>query len=162
MHVFGLWEEAGVPGGNPSNHVENMQTLLTVLTTKYVLPWTPVRVYMPSPHSQTPSEAAVRQQRYPPISLFNNHLMNIFNQKNIYLYVTYSVISNGCSRPVLVELVFILNSYFVSVLQLNSWCCRIIWPTPCIIITHPDTLSLPPSLLFYYSVTFAHTQTTVW
>ena len=26
MHVFGLWEEAGVPGGHPHKHGENMQT----------------------------------------------------------------------------------------------------------------------------------------
>jgi len=27
MHVFGWWEEAGVPGENPHMHGENMQTL---------------------------------------------------------------------------------------------------------------------------------------
>ena len=26
MHVFGWWEEAGVPGENPRIHGENMQT----------------------------------------------------------------------------------------------------------------------------------------
>jgi len=26
MHVFGRWEEAGVPGENPRIHGENMQT----------------------------------------------------------------------------------------------------------------------------------------
>lgn len=26
MHIFGLWEEAGVPGGNQPRHMENMQT----------------------------------------------------------------------------------------------------------------------------------------
>ncbi len=26
LHVFGLWEEAGAPGGNPHRHEENMQT----------------------------------------------------------------------------------------------------------------------------------------
>ena len=26
MHVFGLWEEARVPGGNPDKHGENMPT----------------------------------------------------------------------------------------------------------------------------------------
>ncbi len=25
LHVFGLWEEAGVPGRNPRIHTENMQ-----------------------------------------------------------------------------------------------------------------------------------------
>jgi len=31
MHVFGRWEEAGVPGENPRIHVENMQTLKSKL-----------------------------------------------------------------------------------------------------------------------------------
>ncbi len=26
LHVFGLWEEAGIPAGNPRRHRENMQT----------------------------------------------------------------------------------------------------------------------------------------
>lgn len=26
MHVFGLWEEMGVPGENPHRHTENIQT----------------------------------------------------------------------------------------------------------------------------------------
>ncbi|CAI9596749.1 unnamed protein product, partial [Staurois parvus] len=26
QHVFGVWEETGVPGGNPCRHRENMQT----------------------------------------------------------------------------------------------------------------------------------------
>lgn len=26
MHIFGLWEEPGVPGGNQPRHMENMQT----------------------------------------------------------------------------------------------------------------------------------------